>query len=403
VNGDGSDSRMRIGFEWMQGEGWTGGLTYLVNLLSALRDFEPESATTLVLRPASLPEPAWEQFRGLSGGARIAAPPRRWSPVWALEHLRRLGRVPDRMWPGPIERVCLDLNLDVFFSRFVDTPTRVPRIGWIPDFQHVHLPAFFSDQDRAFRDRWFQNTARNARIVLLSSEDALRDFRAFDPQLAAKARVLRFVAHVPDEAMKNDPSPVCRQYHLPERFLYLPNQFWVHKNHRAVFEALKRLHQRRIRPFVVCTGLLNDYRAPMHFADLIQLVSRLGVRDQVAFLGLVPHHHVYLLMRQSVAVLNPSRFEGWNTAIEECKSLGKRAVLSDLAVHREQNPPGAVYFDPNDSECLADCLARVWETWQAGPDEALETAAREALPGRRRGFAKAFLNAAREAVGRSQQ
>lgn len=399
MSGPDDSRRLRIGFEWMQGEGWTGGLTYLVNLLSAIREFGSESASTLVLRPKNLPDAVWKSVGALSDGAPVADPARRWTSGWVLAHIRKLGRVSDRTWPGPVEKVCIQQHLDAYFCRFVDTPTRVPRIGWIPDFQHVRLPQFFSDRDRAFRDRWFSSTARNARVVLLSSEDARRDFEAFAPSFAGKARILRFVAHVPEDTFAGDPASVCDEYDLPRRFFYMPNQFWVHKNHRAVFEALALLRRSSIRPFVVCTGLLNDYRTPSHFADLMQLVSRLGIREQVAFLGLVPHEHVYRLMRQSVAVINPSRFEGWNTGVEECKSLGKRTIISDLAVHREQAPPGAVYFSLDDTDALAASLAKAWETWAHGPDEVLEHSASTELPARRREFAKSFLNVVRESIG----
>lgn len=52
--------------------------------------------------------------------------------------------------------------------------------------------------------------------------------------------------------------------------------------------------------------------------------------------GGVAYADVYALMRFSVRVINPSLFEGWSSAVEECKSVGKRLVLSGIPVHREQ-------------------------------------------------------------------
>jgi hypothetical protein len=43
--------------------------------------------------------------------------------------------------------------------------------------------------------------------------------------------------------------------------------------------------------------------------------------------GVVPHAHVLQLMRQSLAVLQPSLFEGWSMSVEEAKSIGKRGLF----------------------------------------------------------------------------
>ena len=51
-----------------------------------------------------------------------------------------------------------------------------------------------------------------------------------------------------------DPGWICDEYRLPDRFVYLPNQFWVHKGHRLVIEALAELPANQPDVTVVCTG-----------------------------------------------------------------------------------------------------------------------------------------------------
>jgi len=63
--------------------------------------------------------------------------------------------------------------------------------------------------------------------------------------------------------------------------------------------------------------------------------------------------------------------------IEEARSLGKRIFLSDLDVHREQNPPHADYFDPHDAQALADLLEKNWPSLTPGVDARAEAHARE--------------------------
>ena len=62
------------------------------------------------------------------------------------------------------------------------------------------------------------------------------------------------------------------------------------------------------------------------------------------------------LMRSASGVLNPSLFEGWSTTVEEAKLLGKRLILSDIPVHREQDPAAALYLDPRDPAAWAEAM-----------------------------------------------
>ena len=83
--------------------------------------------------------------------------------------------------------------------------------------------------------------------------------------------------------------------------------------------------------------------------------------------------------------------------LAESKSLGKRVLLSDLPVLREQDPPCPVYFDPKDAKDLADKMEMIWKTTEPGPDLGLEAIARAELPRRQQQFGRAFLQMVREA------
>jgi glycosyltransferase involved in cell wall biosynthesis len=147
-------------------------------------------------------------------------------------------------------------------------------------------------------------------------------------------------------------------YQLPERYFYLPNQFWKHKNHRTVIEALRILRQEGYHTVVAASGRTEDYRHPGHFAALQSLVQHFGLTDNFRFLGIVPRGHVFALMRACTALINPSLSEGWSTTVEESKSLGVPMLLSDLRVHREQAGDRADYFDPEVARQLASLMAR---------------------------------------------
>jgi hypothetical protein len=62
-------------------------------------------------------------------------------------------------------------------------------------------------------------------------------------------------------------------------------------------------------------------------------------------------------MRHSLAVIQPSLFEGWSTVVEDARCLGKKIILSDLLVQVEQNPQGSEFFERHSPQQLADLIA----------------------------------------------
>ena len=396
---------MRVAFENLGGQNWTGGAVYLANLLRAVAAVGDGSVQTVVIDRASAPATA-DVAAATTSVVRLPDPPARRSlGTRALGAARRAAERAG--WPpppSPVRSLARAHRLDALFTNTTlgDRAT-IPWLAWVPDFQHHHLPAMFTDGEVHYRDDVCRSMVARARVVFLSSRAALADLRAAVPVLGSaaatvQAHVLPFVAAVPDAAFTEPIGPTLARYHLPERFFYLPNQLWKHKNVEVVIDAVAQLGERGHRVTVVWTGNPTDYRNPTYASDVLNHVARAGVGDRILPLGLVGRSEVFSLLRLSVAVLQPSLFEGWSTSVEECKSIGKRMVLSDLPVHREQAPPGAIYFPPKSASALADAMLDAWQSGTPGPDVELERAARLALPERFADFGRAFIELARAAT-----
>ena len=233
-------------------------------------------------------------------------------------------------------------------------------VGWIPDFQHTYLPAFFDEAERGRRDAEFRALASGCDIVVVSSKAAQDDLAAFAPEAVARSRVLRFVPSIGGTAAVPLAELEAR-YGFRAPYFYMPNQFWIHKNHRLVIDALARLKQDGVSTTVLMTGSTKDYRHPHHYDELVAHAHTLGVGDAFRVLGMVPYPDLLSLMQHAVAVLNPSLFEGWSSSVEEAKALDRTVLLSNLPVHLEQDPPRGVFFDPTDAADLASKMKHVLE------------------------------------------
>jgi glycosyltransferase involved in cell wall biosynthesis len=374
---------------------WLGGINYFRNLIGAvLANPERRIEPVLVRGPGAASEPALVEGLGPIETIRTRIFTSRTLPWLARVVARRIVRR-----DVGLERFLRGHRIDLLsHTEFLEMGSSFPTLGWMPDFQYVHLPQLYPEAERARIEATVLEKCARCTRMIVSSETAKKDLAAVAPTALERTRVLRFVADpgAVDGATGRD--ALVAKYDLPPRWFHLPNQFWVHKNHGVVVDALAILKSRGVDVRVAATGNTRDHRDPEYFARLMATVESKGVGDRFRVLGIVPWPDVIGLFRASIAVINPSLFEGWSTTVEEAKSLGKRTVLSDIAVHREQDPPSGRFFATGDAEGLAAILEDLAKRYDPAADLAREEAAKAALPQRRRDFALTYEEIALEAI-----
>ena len=217
--------------------------------LTGAENHEPSSQarTTSMRLTAADYLPGERQFRKLFGLAEKSR---------ALRGEGRLRKILRLASKSDLFTIAHQNRLDVLLPLLDLPPWRIfPKtIGWIPDFQHVYLPEFFNVEDLERRNTTYRRLAQRATIVMLSSEAARNDFAAFVPDQAEKGRVISFPSLLAFEKLSHDPTITRDKFNLPEKFALVANQFWAHKNHRLVVQALESLHRKGIQIPVVMTG-----------------------------------------------------------------------------------------------------------------------------------------------------
>ncbi len=376
---------IRVGFiQEFQGNGWLGGSSYYRNLFSAIKDLPKRKIEPVLITSSRSFASLKAQFPDVPV---IRLPLLDASPALAM--IRRATRVLFGRDPL-MERALRAENISIVsHSSYFGRRSPVASIVWIPDFQELTFPDFFSSSELASRLGNTARSSRHASTVLLSSDAALADLKRADVNPVNTA-VLRFVANVPREQEILPLDRITATYGLAGKFFHLPNQFWVHKNHSVVLRALALL-RREGRAFqIIATGNSKDHRQPQHFESLMATARELAVDDLFKPVGVVPYADLMSLMRHAVAVINPSKFEGWSTTVEEAKSMGKAIILSDIAVHREQAPERSVFFPADDFKLLAQKMSEVCDCWDIDVDSRFVSQAAANLPERRESFARQY-------------
>jgi glycosyltransferase involved in cell wall biosynthesis len=364
---------------------WQGGKNYLRNLFAAIRTL-PGNAVTPVLFTGKRLSDAASDFPDVEIVAASMLDSK--SAAWFARKVLAKISSQDVL----LRRLLEHHKISVLSHSFhLGRQAGIKTIGWIPDFQHRHLPNFFTPEERTHRDREFQSICLNCDKVIVSSECARTDMLSFSPEYAHKAELLRFVADPPSLADATSLPNMQGLYRFDGPYFLLPNQFWAHKNHRVVISALQSLKRKKKPLLVLATGSSTDYRNPSFFRSLMQYAAECDVLDCFRVLGQIPFDHLASLMRHATAFINPSRFEGWSTSVEEAKSMGKQIVLSDIPVHREQAPERSFFFPPEDADALAEVMLAACTQFERQHDEVMQDVARNRFPQRQREFGERYL------------
>lgn len=341
---------IRVAFPVIGGRGWTGGYNYLLNLLRVVQTYAPGRISPVVLFGTDSTATDRAPFEAIPGVQIVVD-----RVFGSAGKSRRLLQALFLGLDTEAAKLFYEHRIEVVFenAQFYGWRLPIAAIAWMPDFQHRHLKHFFSFFARAKRTLGFDAQVFSGRIIMLSSEDARTDCEHFHPASRGRTAVAHFAIALDHTIDAIEARAAASRHGLPETYFFLPNQFWRHKNHDLVIQALAILKSRGKSVLVAASGNTVDLRAPGHFDRVLERAEALGVTELFRPLGLIPYAEVTLLMRASAAVINPSTFEGWSTTVEEAKATGTPMILSDLPVHREQAGSDAILFDPHSPEDLA--------------------------------------------------
>jgi glycosyltransferase involved in cell wall biosynthesis len=344
-----------VGIVYDVDENWIAGSYYIENLILALKITSGEKLHIKVYSKDRT------QFEGLSKRTRY--PYLSWVPLIDKNTIfdKIVNKITVLLFKRHFIIRGLDNEVDVLFpasdTYFFDNIRN--KLFWIPDFQEAHLPRFFTTEEITKRKDFQKKIVKKECPVLVSSKNAMSDFQAQYPAAKNRLFVLPFAVTLPDLS-GIDFEPLTKKFNIDREFFICSNQLWAHKNHKVVLKALIELRKQGSQPLVVFTGKPYDARNPRYYEELIQFVNENQLTSNTLFLGFIDRSEQLVLMRNSLAVIQPSLFEGWSTVIEDAKALGKLVVASDIPVHKEQlGDHYKFYFDKDSSEELARKLSLV--------------------------------------------
>lgn len=333
--------------------------TFSESIFAAIRDLANESKHDFVYYVTGGPrKPAEEALRiphsrrelytrgaiyQLRSAFDYAGMPRRGPKTWFERSLEE--QQIDVVWfaTNYVERCDLPYVMTVFDIEHVRQP-------WFPEVsaggewerRHHHYSRFIPRATRvivpneAGRDQVVQHFRIDPERVLCLGHPT----SSFAREAAGRERLPR------ERVEKLDVSPP---------YLFYPAQFWPHKNHAALFEAVAGLARDGGETYdLVLVG------SDQGWLDHVRSLAReTGVSERVKFLGFMQTDDLVALYQHAHALTYVSFFGPENLPPLEAFALGCPVIAADVPGAREQLGEAAILVPPTEPTLIAEAVRRL--------------------------------------------
>jgi glycosyltransferase involved in cell wall biosynthesis len=231
----------------------------------------------------------------------------------------------------PLRKALARVDL-VHYPITVPIPSaHTPAVVTLQDLQHLDLPEHFSATRRRFRKRAYDDAARRADAVVVTSAfvraGAIEHLGLDEKRLHVIPLGVDHTLFAPGDETR-------------EAFLLYPARPWPHKNHRRLLEAFALLRAELPELRLVLTGGGLDA-----LGALPEGVERVGV---------VSVEELASLYRTAACLVFPSLYEGFGLPPLEAMASGCPVAAASTGAIPEICGDAAVYFDATDPQAIAN-------------------------------------------------
>ncbi len=267
-------------------------------------------------------------------------------------------QIPSRFRPIYKALLCEQCNLWIFPSQLSwSYMMPVPALIAIHDLMHRYEPQFSevsAKKEYNRREALYTNICRWAKGVLVDSETGKQQVSESYGMAEDKIHVLPYVApkYIWSNRVVED---FDSRYTLPKKYLFYPAQFWEHKNHKRLINAIDRL-----KPDIPDLRLILVGSRKNGYESARKLVNRLNLNDSILFFGYIPDQDMIEFYRRARALIMPTFFGPTNIPPLEAFVTGCPVAISGIYGMPEQMGDAALLFDPNSEDEIGEAILKLW-------------------------------------------
>jgi glycosyltransferase involved in cell wall biosynthesis len=241
--------------------------------------------------------------------------------------------------------------------------TSRPFVYTLHDLQEKYYPKNFPWWLRLWRHQVHARLLGRARRVLCESRRVQMDIiRSFDvPKERAVVMAAPPMRHFLAEESSEKLEAVKLRLGLPDRFLFYPAHFWVHKNHLRLIEAFREVVNEVPDLNLVLTGkrLVHVGKQRDAYDLVLDAIDKCGLNERVRLLGYVKPGDLQAIYKLATALVMPSLFESVSIPVYEAFQVGTAVVASNILGIPEQVGDAGLLFDPNSVSSIKEAILKI--------------------------------------------
>jgi glycosyltransferase involved in cell wall biosynthesis len=258
------------------------------------------------------------------------------------------------------DKIFLDYNCDLVWDPVGDSSfcnfVTVPRISTIHDIACFDVdPKFFSPRGLRYRSRLCtENAIDFSKKIITVSEFSQK-------RICDKFHVSKdFVKHIPiklgtriySDANAKRSSVILNKYKLkPQKYFIFCSSWWKNKNHYVLMKAFNKFAEKNLEIKLILVGQhlgIFESRPIQEFSS-----------DRIIITGFVPDEDLGILLKNALAFIHPSVYEGFGMPIIEAMANGIPVACSNVSSLPEIAGSAALLFNPFDVDSITQAMHRL--------------------------------------------
>ena len=238
-------------------------------------------------------------------------------------------------------------------------PAVKPTPGLVAHFKTMHAftqPEAIRPLVRKYRQLSYPRTAKTADAIIINSESLRSEVHHYLDVDPAKLHLIPEA--VDHELFRPGDTDHARdvlrhRYGVDRPFVAFVSSLWPYKNCDGALAAFAIARKQLPGHQLVVVGPCRD---PDYVTGLHGAASRLGIEDDVIWVGGVPLEETVLFYRAAEALVYPSFNETFGLPILEAMATGCPVVTSDISAMPETAGGAALLADPHDPSSIASAI-----------------------------------------------
>jgi glycosyltransferase involved in cell wall biosynthesis len=161
---------------------------------------------------------------------------------------------------------------------------------------------------------------------------------------------------IPSFCLENRKNYISSSISIKYPFIFYPAQFWAHKNHVVIIEAIAWLRDKK-NIIINCYFTGHNY-GNMNYVN--NIIRKYKLDNQVYIIGFIPQDDLVFLYKNALAMVYPSFLGPNNLPLLEAIAFGCPLIYSNIQGHIEQMEGVGIPFDNTNFINLGENILKIY-------------------------------------------